>query len=206
MTRAAVGQWENANPARRHEPRMEQIKVVAKLTKAPLSWLLSDDSEIKGDWHNKDRDKSITVEPFHNFSVDVTEKYIGIPLYISGVPDQHDTVEHIVFLRSWLNQQGLAKEALVSLFVQDEGMSPRIRQGDVVLLKTDDDNLIDHAVYAFNYFGQPKLKRVQKMASGALMLSHDNDAELSNEVVQPNEVDSLKIIGRVVWMGGNIGP
>jgi transcriptional regulator with XRE-family HTH domain len=52
ISREAVAQWESADQSKRTVPLTERIQVISKMTHAPLTWLLSSDSELSADAWN----------------------------------------------------------------------------------------------------------------------------------------------------------
>jgi phage repressor protein C with HTH and peptisase S24 domain len=81
---------------------------------------------------------------------------------------------------------------------------PTIRDGDVLLVDTSIDRVIDNAFYIVVYNGTALLKRVQIMRDGGIVLSSDNKGAYRDERVEPADVPGLRIAARLMWFGRSI--
>jgi phage repressor protein C with HTH and peptisase S24 domain len=73
----------------------------------------------------------------------------------------------------WILQQGLRKEALLSIVVRGESMEPALYDGDTVVVNTADKSLVSGMVYVVNYEGEAVVKRMIRDA-GQWWLASDN--------------------------------
>lgn len=108
-------------------------------------------------------------------------------------------VDHLALKSKWLSQR-LGAEAKSLLLVEAVGdaMSPTIDEGDVVLVDLRELRYRHDAIYALRAGGEITIKRVQRHPDGKLIVRSDNP-KYEPAVVAP---DSITIIGRVIWVGG----
>lgn len=50
VSKSAVAQWESASAQKRTTPKLSNLNTIAEATGAPLDWLLSDDTDLHGEW------------------------------------------------------------------------------------------------------------------------------------------------------------
>jgi len=74
---------------------------------------------------------------------------------------------------SWIRKNGLRRDALLAIVVKGESMEPALHEGDVIVVNSDDKELVDGSVYVVNYEGEAVVKRMQRDA-GQWWLTSDN--------------------------------
>lgn len=77
--------------------------------------------------------------------------------------------------------------------VEDDAMSPNIKENSIAFVDTGDDFLTQNAVFVVKYKGDISIKRVQKV-DGHILLKSDN-IRYNTIICEPND---MQIIGRVV--------
>lgn len=124
----------------------------------------------------------------------------------SGATDVDETPgEYVTFKASWIKRKGFMVESLRVIYVRGDSMSPRIQDGDAVLIRTDQTELMDDRIYAFNFSGLARLKRIIRRSNGNIVLKSDNDPDGDlREELTPETFDQLRIIGKAVWVGGDL--
>lgn len=142
----------------------------------------------------------------------VTE-FVDVPYYreaafSAGAGSQiydEDAETSLTFQTSWLQQMGLRSGELCVIRCRGDSMEPRIHDGDVILIDKASRDVQDSAVYAINYAGEAKLKRLFKKLDGSVLIKSDNP-KYGDEVVPASEdmASQLNIIGKAVWIGGTI--
>lgn len=122
----------------------------------------------------------------------------------SVIREDHDSYLH--FRRDWLKKKHYEPRKLKALDVNGDSMEPRITDGDIVLIDTGDTAIKDGQVYAIRYGEDVKIKRLSVRYDGSVVLSSDNPAAPGprEEIVPTEELEHLHIIGRAVWVGGDI--
>lgn len=111
----------------------------------------------------------------------------------------------LAFSEQWLRKKGYKRKSLVIIQVHGESMEPRLSDGDVALINTADKEIIDHRIYALRYGDDLRIKRLSRRYDGAIVISSDNPLpEYRDEVVPASDFGQLQIIGRAVWVGGEL--
>ena len=131
-------------------------------------------------------------------------------LAAGGGADNHteELAGHLAFRRSWLKRVGVAASAAVLARATGESMAPTIHDGDMLLIdrsKADPPAARRSAkdtrpspIYAIlDVDTGARVKRLELAAPGTLALLSDNPSFAP----EFRPVDSVKIIGKVVWWG-----
>ena len=95
----------------------------------------------------------------------------------------------------WIERNGYERSKLIAIMVRGESMETTFYEGDLVVVNTADQKLVDGAVYAVNYEGEPVVKRLTRDA-GQWWLTSDNPDQ--RRYYRRTCDESTKIIGRVV--------
>jgi phage repressor protein C with HTH and peptisase S24 domain len=116
--------------------------------------------------------------------------------------ESEQIVDYVAFKRAWINEKIKPSSPANLVLVSSVGdsMMPTIKSGDLLLVDTGDTSIRDHAIYALSFSGQLVVKRLQRRPDGSVLIISDNAAYKMEEVA-PGEVSSLRVVGRVVWIG-----
>jgi hypothetical protein len=95
----------------------------------------------------------------------------GVPGF--GVGPLLPSASFIAFRRDWMASKGYSSEHLLAVECNDRGMVGSIAEGDLVVLNTADTSLEDGSVYAINYEGRLRIRRIFRDA-GSWWLHCDN--------------------------------
>lgn len=101
-----------------------------------------------------------------------------------------------------LAPRGIKPEQCVMLSISGDSMLPTLSDGDVVVVDRTRDAL-DDGIFLFEMDGRLRVKRLQRVAGGAYVLISDNE-KYQAVIVPPNELNTLRIIGRCVFKVGAI--
>lgn len=118
--------------------------------------------------------------------------------------ESEDQVGVLAFRSEWLHRRGINATAAHVLTARGDSMEPTIRDGDILLVDTSIDRVIDNAIYVVVYAGRTLVKRVQLKLDGSVGLGSDNRAVFDDETVPAADVGGLNIAGRVMWFGRSI--
>lgn len=110
-------------------------------------------------------------------------------------PETHDG-STISVPRDWADRNGYDPECLIGIKVRGESMEPSLYEDDLVIINTADTRLVDGSVYAFNYEGEPVVKRLARDA-GQWWLTSDNPDQRKYHRKVCRGGDCI-VIGRVV--------
>ncbi|GAA4400456.1 S24 family peptidase [Quisquiliibacterium transsilvanicum] len=109
------------------------------------------------------------------------------------------------FRADWLRGRRVTKHAnLVIVYAEGDSMEPDIRDGDAVLLDMGQREIVDGQVYAIDYGGHLRVKRLQKRWDGGLIILSDNNEKYPPESLPPDHASHIMVLGRVIWRGGSV--
>jgi phage repressor protein C with HTH and peptisase S24 domain len=103
-------------------------------------------------------------------------------------------VDYLAFREDWVRTElCLNPKNLILISSVGDSMEPTLRTNDLLLIDRGAAEVKHDAIYAFAFNGELRVKRMQFRMNGVLIVKSDNP--------QYDDVDSIKIIGRVVWYG-----
>lgn len=134
--------------------------------------------------------------------------YVPIPRYIKKQQSREVEVESeiasLALSRKWLEQKGLSPVDLVYMRMPDDSMQPTIHEGGVVVIDSGCDKLRGDGIYALHQQATITVKRLQpELAGGGVYVISDNPSYREQRLT-PEQAAQLNIIGRVVWVGGEV--
>ncbi len=133
------------------------------------------------------------------FTVKNYENGDGATGVVGNVNDRG--AESVAFNFHWIQTSlGLSPDDLILMDVRGDSMSPTMNCGDCVLLDAKINKLISEGVYAVSVGGAVLIKRIRIKNSGTVVAMADNP-KYGDEVIAQDELERLKVIGRVVWHG-----
>lgn len=147
--------------------------------------------------------EQVAVEEFN-------EEYVLIPGYHISVSAGHGIVSdsepirrQLAFRRKWISFRKLNPAKLAVVFAIGDSMEPTIHSGNTLLVDLSDKLLSDGSIYVLRVGDNLFAKRLQQRFDGTVELISDNK-EYKDQVVKPDELDQLQIIGKVVWIGKDL--
>lgn len=81
----------------------------------------------------------------------------------------------IFFRTDWLRRRGFKPYKLIAIKIHGHSMEPTLFHDDVVVINTEDIEPKDGEVFAFNFEGEPVVKRLQRDAATWWMTSDNPD-------------------------------
>ncbi|WP_447555673.1 S24 family peptidase [Vreelandella sp. EE22] len=99
------------------------------------------------------------------------------------------------FPRSELTAQGLDPAQIVGVQVRGDSMDGTLADGDWVLVNRANRDPKQEGVFLLLLSGERRIKRVQRLAGGALYLISDNEL-YQPEMIKPQDMGDLEILGR----------
>lgn len=129
-----------------------------------------------------------------------------VPVSAGGgtVVEREPEITKLAFRKQWLRQKGLSPQDLIIIRITGDSMTPTIRDGSLVLVDTNIDHTKKDGIYVLMIDGHLVAKRLQRdLAGGGLFVRSDNPA-YREQHLRPEEADRLHIIGKVVWVAGEI--
>jgi len=185
-----VSQWEN----NKHSPSIEQVLEIARLTGLEFPGIAMIERAV-GD----------NPEDRYEFAIRVHGTVLSAGN--GGSSWEHEEIDGShAFTRDWLQRKRLNIDQCRVLTVDGDSMQPELKDGYVVLIDLSDCLPIKSGkVYAICIEGEMRIKRLFRQADGSLRISSDNPDKVRypDEVVAPQHLDRVKIIGRKRWHAGD---
>lgn len=117
---------------------------------------------------------------------------------------EEDVGGMIAFRSEWLRRVGISPRSARALRARGDSMEPTIRDGDILLIDTSIDRLVDEGIYVVVVGGLVLVKRLAIRRDGTVILKSDNAERYDEEVIPPAEAPDLAVSGRVMWFGRSI--
>jgi phage repressor protein C with HTH and peptisase S24 domain/DNA-binding XRE family transcriptional regulator len=109
-------------------------------------------------------------------------------------------VDYMAFKQEWLNKMRLQRDQLALIEVHGDSMEPVLQNNDLILIDLRFNQLKENDIYAFQYKGHLRVKRLQVKLDGTVIIKSDNP-HYEIEYLTAEEAESLHLIGRVAWYG-----
>jgi len=142
------------------------------------------------------------------------DKYAFIPQYsakaAAGIGHENPHVESLAtlaFKREWLRIKGVNEKHLIVIYADGDSMWPTINDHDVLLLDTSKTEPADGQVFVLSSADKGAIvKRLVKTPLGGWIIRSDNDDcdDYADVVLARSEVNEHRIIGKVIWRGGDL--
>lgn len=110
----------------------------------------------------------------------------------------------IAFRAEWLRRVGVNPRSARALKARGDSMEPTIRDGDILLVDSSIDRIIDEGIYVVVVAGLALVKRLAVRRDGTIVLKSDNAARYTEEMIPREEATELSVAGRVMWFGRSI--
>jgi len=190
------------------EPSRERLVALADAAKVGIAWLAK--GEGAPPTFAKPEHGGGRARPAEAERID-PGRFIVLPKQPEGVaagagapPPPRPDAEYIAFRHDWVRAMfGIEPAELILETAVGESMQPTIQDGDLLLVDTTDRSISSFGVYVLEIGGERLVKRVQRKLDGSLVLISDNDTYQPDQV-SGDMLDSVTVIGRVVWGGGGI--
>lgn len=133
------------------------------------------------------------------------DDYLFVPMVeaVAGAGESHQVDGEIKrlypFCRMFFEKERIPPKGCILMMTSGDSMEPLIREGDTILIDKTDTKPIDGRVYVVGLGDSLMVKRIKAMPQG-LMLCSDN-TERGNTPVMGDDLDTLRIYGRVRWIG-----
>ncbi|MGS3174525.1 LexA family transcriptional regulator [Aeromonas sanarellii] len=195
-------------------PRADDALAISRARGVDLVWLLtgeSADGEVIS--LQEPSRKALIInevsEPLADYQwPEFDEEYALIDGYHIAVSaghgtfnDQHEVKRKLAFRRKWLKFRQLNPDNLAVVFAKGDSMEPTIHSGDSILVDLSRNQIQDGGLFVLRLGDELYAKRLQKRVDGGVNIISDNKTGYETLSVLPSELDSLSIIGKVVWLG-----
>ncbi|RWT79250.1 LexA family transcriptional regulator [Aeromonas caviae] len=189
----------------RSEPNMSQLIKIAATAGVSIDWLATGE----GAMHPRAPGAVAEHAPrYDDQDAAFLEEYALIDGYHISVSaghgafnDDHEVKRKLAFRRKWLSFRRLNPDHLAVVFAKGDSMEPTIHSGDSILIDLSQNQIQDGGLFVLRLSDELYAKRLQKRVDGGVNIISDNKAGYETLSVLPNELESLSIIGKVVWLG-----
>jgi len=186
-------------------PPLDTLQVIAEVSCCSLAWLASGDGDMKRGLVSYPLSEGIKTA---DITGDPGEGFVQIPRYEvaasaggGAVVHSEQIVDHLSFRADWVhNALGVPVTSLALINVTGDSMEPTLSEGDLILIDMSYRGVKDNAVYVLQLNGALLVKRIQHKLDGSVIVKSDN-VIYEPERIGSEAVDSLNVIGRVVWCG-----
>jgi phage repressor protein C with HTH and peptisase S24 domain len=142
------------------------------------------------------------------------DKYAHIPQYSAkaaaglGHENPHvETLATLAFKLDWLRTKGVKAENLLVIYAEGESMWPTINDHDVLLVDKSKIDPADGHVFVLSSTDKGAIvKRLVQSPLGGWIIRSDNEdkTEYADLLLSRSDVNEHRIIGRVIWRGGDL--
>ena len=185
----------------RSEPNMSQLIKIADTAGVRIDWLATGrgpKEDVQDESLNPDGlDKALFEEEYAL----IDGYHIAVSAGHGAFNDQHEVKRKLAFRRKWLKFRQLNPDNLAVVFAKGDSMEPTIHSGDSILVDLSRNQIQDGGLFVLRLGDELYAKRLQKRVDGGVNIISDNKTGYETLSVLPNELDSLSIIGKVVWLG-----
>lgn len=108
----------------------------------------------------------------------------------------------MAFRTEWLTKRGLNTRGLIFAYAKNEIKGSRIQRGDLLMLDAGQTSLRDGHTYALQLGDELSIRKVTRKTLSFVL--HSGDSESQDEELTLEEAKQLHVIGRVVWVSGEM--
>lgn len=118
-----------------------------------------------------------------------------------SVIHNEQVVDHLAFRAEWVRTElGASPNNLILISAIGDSMEPSLRAGDLLLIDRSVESVRQDAIYAIAQDGELRIKRIQRLFDGSLIIKSDNP-QYGPENLTVEQAERMRIVGRVVWSG-----
>lgn len=162
------------------------------------AWLATGEGEM----FQANEPKPVTAAP------SAPEGFILVPRYdvIGSMGNGHvihseQIVDHLAFRAEWVRTElGTSPNNLALISAIGDSMEPALRAHDLLLIDRSVLSVKQDAIYAFAVDGELRVKRIQRLFDGSLIIKSDNPS-YATETLTAQQSEAINLVGRVVWSG-----
>lgn len=182
-------------------PRQETLKNLAAWSGVSVGDLL--DKDLK----NNSDDVDVFPRPASGENFAVIPYYDALASCGNGYFNDHIEIKNgLAFSRKWLSKRGLQESSLIIIGAHGDSMWPTFSNGATLLVNRAIDKPKSGKVYLITENGEERVKRLFQEFTGEWRIASDNPnkAVYPDAMITPEQMQSLKITGQVVWFDGEL--
>lgn len=184
-------------------PTLDNLIAIARTARVTIDSLaMGDEAPVSGATTNSVAEQQSAYAP------DPSADFVFVPRYdirASAGPgawlDQERVLDHMAFRADWVRRTlGADPRRLALIAAIGDSMEPAIRAGDLLLVDTSVDRIVDDAIYVIAIDSTLMVKRIQRFLDGAVTIKSDSPA-YDPQHLAPERAAGLHVAGRVRWVG-----
>lgn len=114
-----------------------------------------------------------------------------------------ENAKPMMFSVDWANRRGVKEENLIAMYARGDSMEPTISDGASIVVDTAQTEVLEGKLYVIVYGSDVRVKRLYTLPDGGLRIVSDNKMYPLVEVT-PKQAEHIKVIGRVIWLAGDL--
>ena len=176
--------------AGRGQPSVANLVALARAGRVSVEWLATGVEPTQSA-------QAITRAVEHGDFIFMPRNSIRFSSGRDGVLRSDQVVDSIAFHAEWV-QRVLKTESrdLILIEVVGDSMAPTVKDSDLILANLAEPRFRQDGIYLLRHDGGLSVKRIQRRPDGKLLVRSDNPK------YEAMVVSNVKIIGRVIWIGG----
>ena len=183
------------------------ISQAKKMGTAPDKWILELYRKygVNPDWIETGKGKMFIAERDSSAIVPEYKSVTYVKARLCAGNGSFEVEENIsdywMFRADWLSRKGSASH-MVLVDIYGNSMEPELKHKDTVMVDLSQNDILAGSIYAVGIDDTIMVKRIEKHP-GKLVLRSDNKV-YEPIYLSPNEMDSFRIIGKVVWVSRDV--
>ncbi|CAM3536850.1 HTH-type transcriptional regulator PrtR [Vibrio aerogenes CECT 7868] len=202
-SKGSVSQWVNGAS----KPSGRNLIALCKVLQCQPDWLLfGDESAPSGQSEHGNASWLGEMEPWHSQTA-LSPDEVELPFFTEvALSAGHGMVEvrenhgpKLRFARSTLKRQGVDPGHAACVKVSGNSMEPVLPDGATVGVDTASTTVTDGKMFAIDHDGMLRVKTLYRVPGGGLRIRSFNHEEYPDETYSGDEVQQIRIIGKVFW-------
>jgi phage repressor protein C with HTH and peptisase S24 domain len=170
------------------QPKADALAALGRACRVSLDWLLLG---IASDAQGEASENEFSFIPRLEVEASAGSGAVALDEDVGGL---------LAFRTEWLRRVGINPGSARALKARGDSMEPTIRDGDILLVDTSIDRVMDEGIYIVVVGGLVLVKRLSVRRDGSLILKSDN-GRYEDERIPKAELAELAVSGRVMWFG-----
>lgn len=191
----------NHYETRKRVPSSDLLAKLAGVVGCDPGWLLT------GEGAQRDIDRIYQDRSGH-----ILDNFVLVPRYNieasaggGSVIHSEQIVDHLAFKTDWVHKElGTTPKNLILVHAMGDSMEPTIRSGDLLLVDRSKARVKGEGIYLISLDEGLMVKRIDWLLNGSVAIRGDNPVVSREQILPSIELEKLRILGRVVWIGSKV--
>jgi phage repressor protein C with HTH and peptisase S24 domain len=176
----------------RGQPSVANLVALARAARVSVEWLATGSEAAQGA-------QAMSRAGEHGDFIFMPRNRIRFSGGRNGILRSEQVVDSIAFRAAWIKRR-LHEEPrdLILIEVVGDSMAPTVEDSDLILANLAEPRFRQDGIYLMRHNDGLAVKRIQRRPDGKLLVRSDNPK------YEAMVVSNVKIIGRVIWIGGRV--